>query len=450
MDREILLKYDMPVPRYTSYPTAPQFHDGIDSDTYASWLRELDGGIDLSLYVHVPFCRRLCWFCGCNMKVVNRDGPIVDYIDLLRREVEMVASRMDHHGRVTHLHFGGGTPTIIPPDPFNLLMTDLRQAFQFDANAEIAVEIDPRTLSAETIDCLAEAGINRASLGVQDVSPAVQLAINRVQPVERTAECVDQLHRVGITDLNVDIMYGLPGQSVDCVVETVDEVAKLAPGRVALFGYAHVPWMKKHQKQIDTKVLPGSAERLDSAMAAAQRLAEKGYVPIGLDHFAHPDDPLARAADDGQLRRNFQGYTTDAAGALIGLGVSAIGALPQGYIQNTGDLAAYRERVNKAIFPVERGVAVDADDRLRRAAIERLMCDMKVDLAALRREHGAEPDAFADVMESLRPLARDGLVDIGEDDMIDVPEDARPTLRVVCAAFDGYLKAGRGRHSTSL
>jgi len=449
MTEDLAEKYAAPVPRYTSYPTAPHFHPGIGAESYGRWLAERPAETALSLYLHIPFCDSLCWFCGCHTKVVNRYGPIAQYLGLLGREIDLIADRLAGRRPVSHLHWGGGTPTILTPDDIEALTARLRRRFALLPDAEFGVEIDPRGLDRARVAALARAGCRRASLGVQDVNPEVQRAVNRLQPLEETRRAVDWLRAEGIDEINIDLMYGLPHQTVERVLTTVERVLTLAPGRIALFGYAHVPWMRRHQRLIDAAALPSPALRARQRDAAAGRLVEAGYRRIGLDHFARPEDPLARAQAAGRLRRNFQGYTTDEATALIGFGVSAIGALPQGYVQNAADLPSYRRALEAGRPAVVRGIALDDDDRLRRAVIERLMCDLEVDLGPLTRRFGRAPESLGPELAALAPMAADGLVAL-DGFRLRVEERGRPLLRSVSAVFDAYLGTGAARHSVAV
>lgn len=437
------------VPRYTSYPTAPHFHSGVDGEVYRRWLGEIPSGTPLSLYLHVPFCDTLCWFCGCHTTVVNNYGPLASYLELLSREIELV-SRIAADGHpVTHIHWGGGSPTMLKPDDVRALGNLLRENFDIAPTAEFGIEIDPRGFDAQMAKALADAGVTRASLGVQDCDPAVQRAINRFQPMDATAECVAMLRDAGISRLNIDLIYGLPHQTVTGLRATIDSVWPLDPDRLAIFGYAHVPHFKKHQNLIPESALPGAEERYAQAEAARARLCEFGYQPIGLDHFAKPDDPMAVAQRCGHLSRNFQGYTTDDAPALLGLGASSIGSLPQGYVQNIADVPGYRAAVLSGRLPVARGVRLSFEDRLRRAAIERLMCDMSVDLDDIAARNGATREQFREPLQTLQDLSRDGIVSI-EDARVTIPDDHRIAARVVCAAFDSYLSNGLGKHATAI
>jgi oxygen-independent coproporphyrinogen III oxidase len=449
MPSDLTPRHARPVPRYTSYPTAPHFHAGIGAKEYRRWLAALDPARDLSLYLHVPYCRAMCWYCGCNTKVVARHGPVATHAHLLAREIAMVASALPARFGVTHIHWGGGTPTILTPDEFTAVMTALRHHFDLRAEAEIAIEIDPRTLAPAMVRTLAGTGVTRASLGVQDFDEKVQRAVNRIQPFALTQDTVQRLRDAGIADINFDLMYGLPHQTVESVVSTVDRAVTLAPQRIAVFGYAHVPWMKRHQRLIDESALPGAASRMAQAAAAAKRLVQHGYVWIGLDHFARADDPLARCAAAGRLRRNFQGYTTDTSTALIGFGPSAIGALPQGYVQSAAEPGAWQRAIEGDEFAIVRGVELDAEDRLRGEVIERLMCDLRVDLAAVARRHRRADDPFVAERQVLAQLETEGIIR-REGDSIALTQRGRPLMRVVAAVFDAYLDRGVGRHAIAI
>ena len=449
MDLRLLEKYDGRVPRYTSYPTAPHFDASVNAAAYDRWLADLPDTVPLSLYLHVPFCDSLCWFCGCHTKIVQRYSPVAAYLDLLLREIDMVADRLGAGRRVSHLHWGGGSPTILPPGDILRLGLGLADRFALEADSEFAVEIDPRGLGAGAVDALALIGVNRASVGLQDINPRVQRAINRVQTLEETAAVVESLRVAGIRAINIDLMYGLPYQTVAGMEATVSAALSMAPDRIALFGYAHVPSMKPHQRMIPEEALPGTADRLAQAETAAAALARAGFRRIGLDHFARPDDPLAKAVEEGRLQRNFQGYTVDGAPALVGLGPSAIGALPGGYVQNAAPMHLYRDAIESGVFATARGTVLTRDDRLRRAIIERLMCDMEVDLAAVCSRYAEPPDRFRAERDRLAGFAADRLVEI-DGPTIRVRPEARPVLRCVAAVFDAYLDPAGGRHARAV
>ncbi len=450
--RRLAARHGAAVPRYTSYPTAPHFHAGIDAKVDADWLAALPDDQRLSLYVHVPFCEKLCWYCGCQTRVVNRHGPIEHYLDTLLVETGLVAGAIGRRLPVDALHLGGGTPNILTPDDLDRLMGALATHFAFAPGADIAAELDPRTLTRDWVEAAARNGLTRASLGVQDLDPLVQKAINRVQPFERSRDAAAWLRAAGIRSINVDLMYGLPHQTVAGVLETVDQVLDLRPDRIALFGYAHVPWMKPHQQLLPQAALPDLGERFEQQEAAAARLSAAGYIRVGLDHFAAPHDPMALAAGDGGLRRNFQGYTTDGADALVGLGPSAIGKLPQGYVQSIAATRDWALAVRAGTLPVARGLALTAEDRLRADIIEALMCDLSVDLTEVCGRHDAHPGLLQEDLLRLCPLEADGLV-VRRDGRIAVTPRGRPFVRTICAAFDAYLHRGEAaprRHSAGV
>ncbi|MBF9197285.1 oxygen-independent coproporphyrinogen III oxidase [Microvirga terrestris] len=448
MTPELIARYDQRVPRYTSYPTAPHFSPDVQTATYIRWLSELSPRTELSLYLHVPFCAELCLYCGCNTTVARSHGPVAAYVDLLEREIELVAEHLPGRMDIAHIHWGGGTPTILSPDDLKRIMLLLRRTFAIGSGAEIAVEIDPRTITAGHVEALGAAGLNRASLGVQDFDPLVQKTIKRVQSFDQTAKVARWLRETGVTGLNLDLMYGLPYQTPDSVIRSVKLALELDPDRIALFGYAHVPWMKRHQALLPEEALPNAVERVEQCTAAASALLQAGYVQVGIDHFAKPGDPLAARQREGRLHRNFQGYTTDEATALIGFGTSAIGSLPQGYIQNAPTTVAYRDAISKGQLPVVRGVALTDDDRLRRAIIERLMCDFSVDLDEIAAGHSRVTD-FAPELAAIDDLAEDGLV-THRGHSIRIPEDNRLLVRNVCAVFDRYLGSSTVRHSRAV
>lgn len=442
-------KYDLRVPRYTSYPTAPHFGPAVTAEVYQRWLGALDPAAPLSLYVHIPFCDEMCWFCGCWTKIVKRYEPVRSYLDALAGEIALIAGALPARMAVRHLHFGGGSPTMLTPQDWLAVTADLGRRFAFAEEAEIAVELDPRDASEDYIAALAQAGVTRASIGVQDFDAEVQKEINRHQPFAVVEQVVGWLRAHGIGDINLDLMYGLPRQTESKVEAMVDLALQLAPARVALFGYAHVPWMKSHQKLIDETTLPTADDRLRQFAVASARLTAAGYRPIGLDHFARPDDGLSRALSAGRLRRNFQGYTADDAPILIGLGASAIGNLPQGYVQNVQPLADYRRAIAAGRLPTARGIALSTDDRLRRTIIEELMCGLSVDLDAVCAAHGTPVEMLSLEKERLAPLVADGLMKI-DAGRITVTEAGRPFVRIIAAAFDTYLQPGRAQHSRAV
>ena len=451
MRPDLAAKYDLRVPRYTSYPTAPHFHPGVTPETYGGWLKEMAPKLELSLYLHIAFCAEMCWFCGCHTKITKRYGPVAAYMEALWREIELVAEALPSRMTARHIHFGGGSPTILKSADFVRTIDLLKSRFLLKDGAEVAVELDPRTADEAYVKAMAGAGVTRASIGVQDLDPKVQAAINRIQPYEVTERVVGWLRQYGVPEVNIDLIYGLPHQTLDGLLETIDTSIKgFAPRRVALFGYAHVPWMKKHMKLIPDETLPDTETRWQQYEQGCKLLTEThGYVQIGLDHFAAPDDAMAIALKDKRLHRNFQGYTTDSASTLIGFGASGIGSLPQGYVVNEGEVHAYQRSIAEGKLTTSRGVAISDDDRLRREIIERLMCDLEIDLDAVAGRHGVDGSQFEAELASLAPLQADGLVNV-DGHRITVTHDGRTLVRAVCAAFDRYLKAGEQRHSKAV
>lgn len=447
MQSNALMKYaEMRLPRYTSYPTAPRFSSTVDRDTYADWLAAIPTDRDVSLYLHIPFCRSMCWYCGCHTTITRQDAPILDYLHVLRQEIGMVADRASGPLPVGEVHFGGGTPTIIDPEEFLALMALLRKHYLFGQTTGVAVEIDPRRLNAAMAEALGEGGVGRASLGVQSFDPVVQKAINRIQSEQQTAEAVAHLRRAGVGGINFDLIYGLPHQTVRSCVETVRAAVAMRPERFAVFGYAHVPSFKKHQRMIDETVLPDAAARTDQAMAISEALCEAGYRQIGLDHFALPDDDLVLAQSAGMLRRNFQGYTTDNCETLIGFGASAIGRSQDGYVQNEVPPGLYASQIASGRLATTKGYRLTDEDRLRAAIIERLMCDFKADIKTIAKAHGRDPEFLLRDNARLATMASDGVLDIA-DGVVTVRQDHRFVIRAVAAAFDAYIDDAQRTHS---
>jgi oxygen-independent coproporphyrinogen-3 oxidase len=438
MSIDLVAKYgDARLPRYTSYPTAPKFSDEVGSSDYADWIKRI-GSATTSLYIHIPFCRSMCWYCGCHTTITERDQPILDYLDVLRREIGLVSQTASSPLDVREVHFGGGTPTIIKPEEMIALMQLLEGSFDVGAGRNVSVEIDPRTLTAEMADALGQSRVTRASLGVQSFDPKVQKAINRIQSEETTDLAVQRLRRNGIDRVNFDLIYGLPHQTVESCVETVHASLLMRPDRFSVFGYAHIPSFKKHQRLIDEKALPDAEARNEQAEAIAATLVAAGYVRIGLDHFALPADELARAAETGELRRNFQGYTTDPCENLLGFGASAIGRLGHGYAQNEVPPGSYARRVAEGSLATAKGYRLTAEDRLRAHVIERLMCDFVADVPAISAIHGFGPDFLLEGNASLKAMADDGVISIENGVVRFICKD-RFLIRAVAATFDAYL-----------
>jgi oxygen-independent coproporphyrinogen-3 oxidase len=442
-------KLAAPVPRYTSYPTAPHFHSGVTATHYQSWLQALPESASLSLYAHMPFCDTLCWFCGCSTKITRQYAPVSNYLDALLAEIAMVGALVPKSTVADHIHWGGGSPTILVADDIRRLSDAMRNGFSVSSNASFAVEVDPRGLDGERIDALCAAGLTRVSIGVQDFDPAVQQAINRIQTVQETERVIDRFRQNGVPSLNIDAIYGLPGQGERELLFTLGEVVRMKADRIALFGYAHVPWMKKHQSMIDDAKLPGVAERHRHAELAAQYLISEGYERIGIDHFALPHDAMSEAARGKKLFRNFQGYTVDRADALIGLGASSIGRLPNGYVQNEPAIGSYMRSILGGHLAVQRGFAFSSDDVIRSHVIERIMCDLSFDGTAVKATFGeAALPVIAEADLLIETLAG-GLISPTEHGFR-ITEEGRPFARLVASAFDAYLSRGAARHSLAV
>lgn len=427
-------------PRYTSYPTAPQFSATIGPEQQAQWLRQLEPGDPISLYIHVPFCREICWYCGCNTKGVRRDDILAEYVETLVSELALTAS-LTGPLKAHRLHWGGGTPHSLGPDALSLIHNSLSQHFDLSALNEHAIEIDPRTLTEGHVRALAAAGVTRASLGVQDLNDHVQRAIGRIQPFATVETAVLRLRDAGIRSISFDLMYGLPQQSLGDVQRSVSMALALRPDRFSIFGYAHVPWMKARQRLIDETRLPDTALRAAQEDAVRDLLVAAGYQAIGLDHFALPADSLAIAAREGRLRRNFQGYVDDDCATLVGYGPSAISRLPAGFIQNANDSVAWSRAIAGRNLAGARGYAMTTEDLRRGAIIEQLMCRYVVNLADFG---GAS--LFPEALDYLAPLLADGFVR-RDGDMLQVETEARGLVRLVAYAFDAYRDVSAARYS---
>src|SRR6056297_806725 len=427
-DFDLARRMSRPGPRYTSYPTAPQFHDDFGADDYATALDRLDPAQPLSLYTHVLFCAKLCHYCGCHMKVTDRQQPVMKYLGYLEREMDLVADRLGPR-LVRQIHWGGGTPTTLGPDGIERLMAHTRRRFTVAADAEIGLETDPRTLTLAHLEAARRAGFNRLSFGVQSFDAVVQDAIGRVQPFDQVEQAVAWARALGFEGLSFDLIYGLPHQTPERFARTLDLAASLGPDRLSVFGYAHVPWMKKHQRLIDADALPGAEDRLRLYALAFETLTARGYRHVGMDHFARPDDPLCRAQDAGTLHRNFQGYATHADCALLGFGASAIGGLGHAYAQNEKGLPAYYAAIDAGRLPIARGLELSGEDVLRRHVITRLMCDFALDKQTVEACFGIDFDThFAAALDSLAALETEGVVVLGSDRIV-VPERGRPFVR---------------------
>ena len=441
---DLLRRYDRPGPRYTSYPTAPQFHAGFGEKELRDVAAASNGDPiprRLSLYVHVPFCESPCFYCGCN-RIITRDKARGEaYLARLFREIALAADLFDRDREVVQLHFGGGTPNFLSPAQLHEVVDTLRGHFRFSnaTDRDISIELDPRFVDADDIAALAAIGFNRASFGVQDFEPAVQAAVNRIQGVEETRAVVDACRANGFRSVNVDLIYGLPNQTPEGFARTLDTVADMRPDRVAVYGYAHMPHLFKPQKQIDASLLPDGETRLALLQLAIEKLTAAGYLYIGMDHFALPDDELALAQARGSLHRNFMGYTTHADSDLVGLGVSAISHIGDSFSQNPRDLPGWQAALDEGRLPVFRGMRMDEDDRLRADLIQQVMCQGEIPVAALERRYAIDFAAyFATALERLAPLVEDGLVRI-DGQRIAATSRGRLLLRNIAMCFDRYL-----------
>ncbi len=437
------------LPRYTSYPTAVAFETAAGEGEARDWLAATRADQAISAYVHVPFCKRLCWYCGCHTSVFHEYDRVRAFFQTLMLEVDLWADGIGPHAGAAHLHFGGGSPNALSPDDFLVLVRHMSARFALRPDAEVAAELDPGLLSEAFIDAAGEAGVTRVSLGVQTFDPQVQARVNRIQPFEMVAAANDRLRSVGVSAINFDLMYGLPGQTPENVAASTEAAVTLRPDRVAVFGYAHVPWMKKHQVMIKEADLADGDGRWAQAEAADEALLRAGYVRIGLDHYARPGDPLAVAAASGRLRRNFQGYTDDPAPVLVPIGPSSIGRFAEGFLQNAAATDVWGREVEAGRLPVARRLAVDAEDELRASVIERLMCDLTVDVAEICRVHGYAEAALDDSVIGASRLQPEGLC-VVEGRIIRIPPEAHRLMRVVAACFDARLPAAASRHARAV
>ncbi|MFQ5345755.1 MAG: oxygen-independent coproporphyrinogen III oxidase [Mariprofundus sp.] len=443
-DLKIIKKYDKAGPRYTSYPTAPMFHSGIGAEDYAATLKRVAADeAPLSLYIHIPFCNTVCYYCGCNKIVTKQYDRATPYLELLLKEIDHVADVMGDTKRpVTQLHFGGGTPTFMNNDQMRTIMAKLRERFNFVAKdeGEFSIEIDPRECDENTVRVLQEIGLNRMSMGVQDFDPVVQKAVNRIQSKEETLRVLNEARAHGFESMNIDLMYGLPHQTVETFNATLDTIIAFSPDRIALFNYAHLPHMFMPQRRIDEAALPSAQEKLNILEHSINKLLDAGYMFIGMDHFAKPGDELMIAQQQGKLYRNFQGYSTQADCDLIGLGVTSIGYVGGGFFQNRKEMDTYAEAVEKGEFPVFRGYVLSDEDHLRRQVIMRLMCDFSLDYNQFEKDFGIVfRQHFADGLADLQEMVSDHLVELRDDGLTVLPA-GRLLIRNIAMVFDEYLQ----------
>ncbi len=439
--------FDARVPRYTSYPTAPQFGASVDTRLFSDWISAIPAGSAISLYLHVPFCRRLCWFCACRTQGTSSDAPVRAYAQTLMAEIALLKARLQPGVTLSRLHWGGGTPTMLPADLMRDLAKSIFDAVPMGKGAEFSVEIDPNEIDADRLDALAAAGMNRASIGVQDFDPEIQKAIGREQSHEVTRHVAEMIRDRGIRSLNADILYGLPHQTRARIAESVQKLLALSPDRVALYGYAHVPWMSRRQQMIPSDAMPTPEERLRLFDTARDLFAADGYQEIGIDHFARPEDGMAIAARNGTLRRNFQGYTDDTAPVLVGLGASSISRFPQGFAQNASGTSDHTKAIRAGQFSTHRGHIFAGEDLLRARIIEALMCDFRVDRAEMLRDFRVSPSRL-DHLFTTAAAAFPGMVAVTDEAFV-ILHQGRPLARMVARAFDAYDQT-KAQHSAAV
>ncbi|WP_416138522.1 oxygen-independent coproporphyrinogen III oxidase [Halomonas sp. HK25] len=454
-DRPLVEKYDRPGPRYTSYPTAPQFHAAFAEDDYraaAERSNRAETPKSLSVYVHIPFCKSLCYYCACNKIITHNTERAAEYLEWLKQEIRVQGALFDESRRMTQLHLGGGTPTYLSNAQLGELMAALDEAFHFapPAEREFSLEVDPRTVTPEQIHELYALGFNRLSFGVQDFDRQVQEAVNRLQSEEQVVELVQAARDAGFQSVSVDLIYGLPLQTVASFDTTLSKIIALGPDRIATYSYAHLPELFKAQRLIRPEDMPPPERKLELLELTIRRLTAAGYVYIGMDHFALPDDELSLARENGTLQRNFQGYSTHADCDMIALGITSIGKVGDTYSQNVKETAQYQHRLQEGQLPVFRGYRLSDDDRLRRDVINALMCHNRIDFAAIEAAHGIVfRDTFADALVQLQEMADDGLLAIREGE-IEVLPTGRLMMRNAAMAFDAYLTKSQGRYSRTV
>jgi oxygen-independent coproporphyrinogen III oxidase len=450
-DAGLIRRYDHSGPRYTSYPTAAQFHDGISEKDYVQWARHSNEDPiprPLSIYIHIPFCDTVCFYCACNKVVTKNHARATDYLDHLYREIAMQGKLFDRDRAVEQLHWGGGTPTFLDTDQIRALMEKIGQHFTLAANdsGEFSIEIDPRSADYAKLKALRQAGFNRVSFGVQDLDPQVQKAVNRIQSEDKTREVATAARELGYTSINVDLMYGLPFQSVESFEETLRHVVEINPDRLAVYNYAHLPQRFKPQRRINETDLPSADEKLNILQRTIEFLSDAGYVYIGMDHFAKPDDELAVAQRNGTLQRNFQGYSTHADCDLVSMGVSAISKVCDNFSQNVRDLETYYRLIDAGQLPIDRGFEVAPDDLLRRDIITHIMCNFFLDIPAVENKwRFSFPEKFKEEIIDLQQMQTDGLLKL-DAKALEVLPAGRLLVRNICMVFDHYLK-GSGQSS---
>ena len=453
VDLDLVKKYNVAGPRYTSYPPATKFSDQVSWSDLAPRIEANNQTTrDLSVYFHIPFCETLCWFCGCTTVITLNHDRGMDYINYLEREVALMVPRLNPAKKAAQLHFGGGSPTFLRPDEIRRLGEIIHKNFTFADDIEASVEVDPRRLTRDHLVALREIGFNRASMGVQDFNPKVQESIHRIQPREMTQQAVDWMRELGFGSINLDLIYGLPNQTPDTFSETLDTVLEMNPDRLAVFSYAHVPWIKPAQKILQDKVLPAPETKLQVLKLVIEKLtANERYVYIGMDHFARPNDELAVAQRNKQLQRNFQGYSTRAGSDIYAFGMSSISQIPEAYWQNEKELPKYQESIDAGKIPLQRAYFLTEEDHIRRETIMRVMCDLSLNYNGMSAKLGVPfENHFSKELTLLDPFVADGLVKRTADGF-DVTDSGRLFIRNIAMCFDNTLApAGEQRHSRTI
>ena len=444
--QELIKKYDRPGPRYTSYPPATEFSEKFGRDYYTKHLLESnEKGKPLSLYFHIPFCENACWFCGCNVVINRIRGREVPYLQRLKREINLLKRYLDFSRDVVQLHWGGGTPNYLTKEQTEWLFNLIRENFNISPDAEISVEIDPRSVDFEYLKLYRDLGFNRISAGVQDFNPTVQKAINRIQPYPLMERVVSQIRQLGFKSLNIDLIYGLPYQTPESFKDTVRKTIALNPDRVAVYNFAYVPWLKPLQRRIDPQTLPQPRQKLEMLKIAIEEFTSAGYVYIGMDHFAKPTDELVLAQREGKLWRNFQGYTTKKGVDLIGIGISSISMLDRYYGQNYKTVRPYYQAVDGGVLPTFRGIELNRDDLIRREVITELICNFRLEKRDIEAKFGIDFDTYFErELEELKPMEEDGLLTLSSDG-IKVTPLGRLLIRNICMVFDVYTKRRKER-----
>lgn len=441
---------EYPIPRYTSYPTAPHFENSINSKIYSSWLNNVKSIENLSLYIHIPFCNSLCYFCGCHTTATKKYEPVNRYVDFLIKEIHLIRSKINFIPKVSHIHFGGGTPSILKPKDLKLIMDTINKKFNVNNKCEIAMEVDPRFFKIDLIKVLKKYKFTRISIGVQDFSLIVQKNINRMQSFKSTKNLINALKHNGIKNINIDLMYGLPYQSIQSFLRTLNKVVSLKPDRISIFGYAHVPWMKKRQNLIKGDILRNK-ERLQLYNLTSDYLQKNKYVPIGIDHYARYNSSIIKKIEKKNLTRNFQGYSEDNSKVLLGFGSSSISSMPEGYVQNYSNVLEYFTSIKKNKIPIYRGYEFKNEDKIYGEIINNLMCYLNVNLNKIKKKFNLEKKhnfLFYELLK-IKPFIDEGFVKLNNG-ILTIHPKARPLTRTICSSFDQFFKESKNKYSLGI